>query len=38
MILNLLKIKLKLKILKAHIEDGVAMTKFLYWFKTNKVQ
>ena len=22
--------------LKAHIEDGVAVTKFLHWFKTNK--
>ncbi len=22
--------------LKAHIEDGVAITKFLYWFKNNK--
>ena len=21
--------------IKAHIEDGVAITKFLYWFKTN---
>ena len=22
--------------IKAHIEDGVALTKFLYWFKNNK--
>ena len=22
--------------IKAHLEDGVALTKFLYWFKTNK--
>ena len=22
--------------INAHIEDGVAMTKFLYWFKINK--
>ena len=22
--------------IKAHIEDGVALTKFLYWFKMNK--
>ena len=22
--------------LKAHIEDGVAVTKFLYWFKKNE--
>ncbi len=29
------KIEIK-NTLKAHIEDGVAMTKFLYWFKTNK--
>ena len=23
---------------KAHIEDGIALTKFLYWFKNNKKQ
>ncbi len=29
------KIEIK-NTLKAHIEDGVALTKFLYWFKNNK--
>ena len=38
-IYNFKSIKNKIEIrntLKAHIEDGVAMTKFLYWFKNNK--
>ena len=38
-IYNLKSIKNKIEIsntIKAHIEDGVALTKFLYWFKTNK--
>ncbi len=38
-IYNLKSIKNKIEIkntLKAHIEDGVALTKFLYWFKNNK--
>ena len=38
-IYNLKSIKNKTEIsntIKAHIEDGVALTKFLYWFKTNK--
>ena len=38
-IYNLKSIKNKIEIkntLKAHIEDGVAVTKFLYWFKKNK--
>ena len=38
-IYNLKSIKNKIEIkntVKAHIEDGVAMTKFLYWFKKNK--
>ena len=38
-IYNFKSIKNKIKIrntLKAHIEDGVALTKFLYWYKFNK--
>ena len=38
-IYNLKSIKNKIEIkntLKAHIEDGVAVTKFLYWFKKNQ--
>ena len=38
-IYDLKSIKNKVEIkntLKAHIEDGVAITKFLYWFKHNK--
>ena len=38
-IYNLKSIKNKTEIIntsKAHIEDGVALTKFLYWFKFNK--
>ncbi len=38
-IYNLKSIKNKIEIkntLKAHIEDGVALTKFLYWCKNNK--
>ncbi len=38
-IYNLKSIKNKVEIkntLKAHIKDGVAITKFLYWFKNNK--
>ena len=38
-IYNLKSIKNKIEIentLKAHIEDGVAVTKFLYWFKKNE--
>ena len=32
-----IKNKIEIKnTLKAHIEDGVALTKFLYWFKNNK--
>ena len=23
--------------INAHIEDGVALTKFLYWIKNNKI-
>ena len=34
--LKSIKNKLKFKIIKAHIEDGVAVTKFLYWLKYNK--
>ena len=40
-IYNLKSIKNKIEInntIKAHIEDGVAITKFLYWFKTKKNQ
>ena len=38
-IYNLKSIKNKTEInnsIKAHIEDGIALTKFLYWFKNNK--
>ena len=38
-IYELKSIKNKIEIkntLKAHKEDGVALTKFLYWFKNNK--
>ena len=40
-IYNYKSIKNKIEIrntYKAHIEDGVAMTKFLYWFKNNKIE
>jgi len=40
-IYNLKSIKNKIEIKntrKAHIEDGIALTKFLYWFKNNKKQ
>ena len=40
-IYNLKSIKNKIEInntIKAHIEDGVAITKFLYWFKAKKNQ
>ena len=40
-IYNLKSIKNKTEIKntrKAHIEDGIALTKFLYWFKNNKKQ
>ena len=38
-IYKLKSVKNKIEIkntIKAHIEDGIAMTKFLYWYKTNK--
>ena len=38
-IYNLKSIKNKIEIknmIKVHIEDGVAVTKFLYWFKNSK--
>ena len=35
--LKSIKNKIEIKnMIKAHIEDGVALTKFLYWFKNNK--
>ena len=40
-IYNLKSVKNKTEIkntCKAHIEDGIALTKFLYWFKNNKKQ
>ena len=38
-ILKSLKNKTEIKnMINAHIEDGVALTKFLYWIKNHKIK